>query len=58
MLIVVFSHYEYNKKKLLPRVPIIDVDDGDVHSGGVVLTAIRSHNPNAIFSKPIMFQLF
>ena len=41
---------------VLPWVPIIDVDDGDVHSCGVVLTAIRSHDPIFIFSKAIIFQ--
>ena len=30
---------------VLPWVPIIDVDDGDVHSRRVILTTIRCHNP-------------
>ena len=30
---------------VLPWVPIIDVDDGDVHSRCVILTTIRCHNP-------------
>ena len=30
---------------VLPWVPIIDIDDGDVHSRRVILTTIRCHNP-------------
>ena len=30
---------------VLPWVPIIDIDDGDVHSRCVILTTIRCHNP-------------
>ena len=30
---------------VLPWVPIIDVDDGDVHSRRVILSTISCHNP-------------